>query len=151
MSHVAAVELEVSSLADLETACKILGLTYLPNETDWRWFGKWMADYSDQNAAYKNGIAANRYGKADAGIIQVPGAQYDVGVYKHPTKPGKFVLVYDNWNEGMGIERAIGKGLVKLKERYGATVAKRTLTKQGYRVIESTNKQTGRLVLRAVK
>jgi hypothetical protein len=51
----------------------------------------------------------------------------------------------------MGLEQVLEKGLVKLKERIGACATKRVMGKQGYRILESTNKSTGRLVLRVVK
>jgi hypothetical protein len=146
ISHVAKVDLEIADLDVLAEAAIAMGGEYLPNETKWRWYGSWQNDYAAKDAAYLNGIPATRYGTSDAGIIRLNGASWDIGVYKVPGQDGKFTLVYDNYGEGHGIEKACGKNLVGLKTRYGAVAATRQLKKQGFAVREETVNNRLRLV-----
>ena len=127
----------------------MLGLVYDRAATKYRSF---YSDHPNYNSGqvYQDVISRDRYGTADAGVIQVPGAEYDVGVYQVPGQPGKCCLIYDQFLDGGGIERHIGKGLVALKERYGATVASRQLKKQGF-VVREERAATGRLRLVATK
>jgi len=113
-----------------------MGLEYDRDASRWRWYDSWQDDYSRADAAYLNGIPVDRYGTSDAGVIRVSGASYDIGIYKHPSKPGVFVPVYDNWNNGMGLETACGPGLGKLKQQYATQVTKRQLSRQGFRVVQ---------------
>lgn len=142
MSHVINIELEIKDLDALEAACKALGLTYERETTKWRWYGKWMNDYSGKNAAYKNKIDTNRYGTADAGVIKVPGATYDIGVYK---VENGYALVYDNWQHGQGIETTLGVGTPDLNKQYGAQVALKRLRKMGFRATAKEIRSAGRL------
>lgn len=142
MSHVVNIQLEIKDLDALEAACKALGLTYDRTATKWRWYGKWMNDYSGKDAAYKHGIEPSRYGKADAGVITVPGAHYDIGVYK--TQNG-YALIYDNWQSGGGIEKALGAGTPDLNKQYGAQVALKRLKKMGWRATAKETRVNGRL------
>lgn len=152
MSHVAKCELEILDLETLREAVEYMGGEYLPNKTKWRWYPSgWQNDYSAKNAAYLNGITVDRYGKSDAGIIRFDGCGYDVGVYKVPGQPGKFCLVYDNFNQGSGLEKKCGKDLVDLRTRYGAVAATKQLKKQGFTVKEERNPATNRLRLVATR
>jgi hypothetical protein len=142
MSHVVNIQLEIKDLEALEAACKALGLTYDRTANKWRWYGKWMNDYSGKDAAYKHGIEPSRYGTADAGVIRVPGTSYDVGVYK--TKDG-YALIYDNWQSGGGIEKVLGVGTPDLNKQYGAQVALKRLKKMGWRATAKETRVNGRL------
>lgn len=118
MSHVAKVELVVQNLDWLKAAWAELG-GQVVNQSAWRWYGRWVNDYSATDAAYQHGIAPEKYGHADAGmILRHPDASYDIGVYKNPKGEG-YVLVYDNFCSGRGLEVVAGVGLTKLKTEYG--------------------------------
>ena len=151
MSHIAKVELQVMDLAALQEAAEKLGGEYLPNEKSWRWYGRFMNDYSGQDAAYRHGIKPERYGTADAGIIRFAKATYDIGVYRVPGEDGKYCLVFDNWQNGQGLETICGKNLAGLKERYGATVSTKMLVAKGFKVREERDQQTKRLRLVATR
>jgi hypothetical protein len=130
MSHTVSLDLQVKSLDSLTAACRILGLTFDRNRSSWRWYGRFLSDYNGNDAAFKHGVKPEEYGTADAGVITCPGAGYDVGVYK---VGNTYRLVYDNWHGGMGLDEKLGVGLTRLKAQYGIEVAKRILSKQGYR------------------
>jgi len=134
VSHVAVVDVEIKSLDDLAKACKALGLEYDREATKWVWFGSWYNDFSRADAAFKHGIAPERYGKADAGVIKIPGATYSIGVYAISGQPGKYTLVYDNWQGGKGIEKVLGAGLPKLRQEYAAQVSQRKMQQAGFQV-----------------
>jgi len=116
MSHVAKVELKVTDLDDLAAACADVGCTFDRDATEWEWYGEWEQDYDSEDAAFRHGIAPERYGTSDAGVIRVPGASYEIGVYRLPD--GTFGLVYDNFNKGRGIETHLGAGLPRLRQTY---------------------------------
>lgn len=150
MSHVVKVELEVTDLQALEAGCKALGLTLDRANLNWNWYGRWMNDYGAEDAAYVHGIKPDRYGKADTAVIRVPGAQYDIGVYKVPGQEGKYCLIYDYWNGGYGIENKLGKALPDLNKAYGAEVYKKWAKGKGLQVTKDSRTRTpsGRLEIK---
>jgi hypothetical protein len=113
-----------------------MGFTFDREGTNWKWYGRWVGDYNVKDAAYNQGIAVERYGTSDAGVIRVPGAAYEVGVYKSPNEPGKYRLVYDNFSAGKGLHDRCGPGLGLLKQRYAAERSKKEMKKAGWRVRE---------------
>ena len=131
MSHVCLIDVRVKNRGDLAAACKALGLEWLPHETRWAWFGRWLDDFHGDRAAHKHGVQPEEYGTADAGVIRVPGAQYDIGVYR---RGGIYLLVYDSWEGGRGIEARLGAGLTKLRQAYSEAVSTRHLRMQGFAV-----------------
>ena len=130
MSHVSKVDLVIENIAHLRAACEHLGCE-LAHESKWRWYGSWVNDYSAQDAAYHHGIDPKTYGKGAEYVIKVPGATYDVGVYKNPKGPG-YVLVYDNYCSGHGIETKLGRGLPALRQEYAAQTALAFARSKGY-------------------
>lgn len=123
MSHVVSVNLQVTDLKALEQACKELGLQFMRDQKTHVWYGRWVNDYNRADAAFKNGIAPENYGKCEH-AIKVPGADYEIGVYQNPKGTG-YVLAFDNYASGKVISKTLGTGLEKLKQLYG--VAKATL------------------------
>jgi hypothetical protein len=135
MSHVVVIQLEVKDLEALDAACKQLGATLVRDQKTFRWYGRWMNDYSADNAAYRNGISAEDYGKCDHAITH-PQCSYDIGLVK--TEKGTFLVIADEWASG-GLPTVFGKGMTKLKQRYGVAVAARTMRKQGWMVTEKAD------------
>lgn len=138
MSHVATVNLQIKDLVALKEACGKLGLEFRQGQETFKWYGRWVNDYSAEDAAYRNGISTEDYGKC-LHAIGVKGDEnaYEVGVVKNPNGAG-YTLVYDNWSGGKGLEAKIGQGCTALKQQYAATVARRQAMKQGFRVREVT-------------
>ncbi len=130
MSHVASVDLQVTDLEALKSACKELGLTFMEGQTTYKWFGRWMNDYSAEDAAYLHGINPEDYGKC-VHAIKVPGATYEIGVIKHPSGKG-FGLIYDFYGSGGGpIMKTLGKGCEKIKQFYGLHKAEKLARSRG--------------------
>ena len=134
MSHVSKVAIEITDLTALAKAAVALGGELVLGQKTFKWFGKWMNDYAADDAAYKQGIKPEDYGKCEH-AIRVPGAGYEIGVMKNPQGPG-FVLVYDNWQRGQGLEKVVGKNCGKLVQQYGAEKAKAVMSKKGFRCQE---------------
>lgn len=149
MSHVAIGKLKIYDLASLIAACKQLGLEFCEGQSTWRWYGKWVKDYSKDDAAFKHGVKPEDYGKNAAHAIKVPGATYDIGVYKMTDAEGKtyYAPVHDNYREGHGIEKVCGKGLSKLQDECGVARALKWAKRQG--MAASRIVKDGRVQVRA--
>ena len=150
MSHIASVTLVVKDLDCLRAACTDLGLEFREGQTTYKWFGRWMNDYSAREAAVSNGFNPKEFGQSEH-AIGVPGDSraYEVGVVKNPNGPG-YTLLYDNWQGGLGLEALIGKGADKLKQAYATRVATKEVQKRGYRV-NRTQGADGRIRLVATR
>jgi hypothetical protein len=141
MSHVAAIDILISKdaagIKALEAACKELGLVFVKNKKTFEWFGKWVDDYSADDAAYlKAGINPEDYGKC-LHAIQLPGCQYEIGVVNRPDGKG-YTLIYDFYGPGRKIMTTLGKGCEKLKQMYGVHKATIAAKQRGYMVQRQT-------------
>jgi hypothetical protein len=137
--------MEVKDLAALKAAVLAAGCQWMEGQTTHKWYGRFMNDWSDERAA-SNRRDPKTFGKCEH-AIKVPGVDYEIGVVRRPD--GKsYDLVYDSWGSGRGLENKFGVGLPLLKQAYGVEVAKKQLTRQGYRV--TTQRQDdGSIRLRA--
>jgi hypothetical protein len=69
VSHVISVDVTVKDPKALAAAgdnCSMIDV----DTPDWGWFGRWVNDYSADNAAYKNGITPAQYGKCEFALVQ---------------------------------------------------------------------------------
>lgn len=153
MSHVVSVNLEIKDLTSLAKACERLGLELKLNQKSFKWYGRFMNDYSGADAAYRNGVSAADYGKCTHAIgIKGSLAAYEIGVLPGE-KAGTFKLVWDNWQGGYGLVEKIGKDGGLLKQSYGVETAKKhigALKYQGWQIKETTD-ANGDIVVQAVK
>lgn len=119
MSHVCASATEIpdAQLDTLIEAAKQFGLVFHKDQTSYKWFGKWMNDYSADDAAYKNGIKPEDYGKC-VHAFSLPGCSYEIGVYRHP-ETGNLRLIYDYFGPGSQLLAKIGKQCEKLWNAQG--------------------------------
>lgn len=131
MSHVVASETEIpeAQLQTLIEACKHFGLEFIKGQTTYKWYGRFMDDYDRDDAAYKNGIKPEDYGKC-VHAIRLPGCAYEIGVYKHP-QTGNLRLIYDFFGEGRKIDALIGKRCEKLWTKQGEVWAMAHAKKNG--------------------
>jgi len=139
MSHMAAIELHVTDIDDLETACQALGLRLDRGRSTWRWFGSWVNDYHAADAAYlAAGIDPKEYGKCADHVITIPGDNtcYEIGVVRRRDgKPG-WVLLYDFWGSSgsrMAAKIQASEQIADPKTKKTQTVTDRAgLLKQAY-------------------
>ena len=82
MSHISKIELEVKDLGVLGQACNRLGIKLVRGKTRFKWYGK------DAPCDH---------------VIEVPGAEYEIGVVKHNNGYGLNCDFYDP-----SIEKIVG-------------------------------------------
>lgn len=149
MSHVATVELVIKNLNALKKACADCGLEFMEGQTTYKWFGKWVNDYSGSNAAFKHGIKPEDYGKCTHAIRVKGNSQaYEIGVINK--QDGSFGLVWDFWSGGYGLEKVAGPNCGNLTMHYAKHVATEKLRNQGYMVKQRITDE-GEIELEAVK
>jgi len=147
MSHVSAIETVINDLDCLELAAKACGMELIRGATSFKWYGRWVADYHGDDAAYKHGVKPEDYGKCQHVLrIQGDDKAYEIGVLENPD--GTFRLIYDHWGEGQKLVKACGgKDLPKLTQAYIKNRAVRELEKRGFKVLKEENLASGSLKL----
>ena len=130
MSHISTVELHVTDLNCLESACLELGLEFVRDVTSYRWFGIFVGD-----APLPHGFSKSELGKCEH-VIRIPGdgTAYEVGVVsRRDGKPG-YTLLWDSWQGGYGLQAHVGENCGKLSQTYATHVATNQARRQGYSV-----------------
>lgn len=132
MSHVATVEIEIKDLDALRVACKRIGLEFREGQKKYKWYGHHVGDYP-----LPAGFTQAELGRCDHALA-VPNADkntYEVGVVKRKDGPG-FVLLWDFFAGGMGLEEVVGPECSKLRQAYAVEVAKKKAIQGGFMVTE---------------
>ena len=137
MSHIARIDLVITSLPDLQAACSDLGFQFVPGQVTYKWFGRWVGD-----APIPDGVTTEDLGKCDH-AIQVPGCDYEVGVVR---RGQDYVLLWDNWHAG-GLAEKIGANAGVLKQAYSVRRIRSEARRSGYRIRERRMKQGVRMVV----
>ena len=138
MSHIAKIELEINDPDALKLACNRLGMQFIENQQNYKWYGTWLGD-----TPMPEGITVSDLGKCDH-AIRVPGAQYEIGIVK---RDRKYILLWDFWNQG-GLEQQLGKNAGRLKQAYTIERVRKEAKLKGHRVCEQKTEKGIRLVLR---
>lgn len=129
MSHVDDIGLEIAdtpqSLDALEACAKELGGVLVRGKKTYAWYGHHVGDHP-----LPAGFTEDMLGKCEH-VIQLPGCKYEIGICRHPTKPGKFTPLYDHWGQGQKLVKAFGKGLEKIKQFYGLNHSQMQLKAKG--------------------
>lgn len=143
MSHIASVQVEIKDLECLAKAAARCGLEFKNGQKTFKWYGVWVIDYSQDDAAYKLlGIDPKDYGKCEHALSVVGNDKaYEIGVIKHPK--GGYALLWDFYAGGHGLMAKVSadtdkqrKSVGKLQQAYAAEVAKKAAKKQGFSVSE---------------
>ncbi len=145
MSHVATVDLEIRDLDALGEAAKRIGMRLVLGQATYQWWGHSVGDY-----AMPEGFAEEDLGKCDHALV-VEGAHastYEVGVVKRRDGRDGFLLQWDFYAGGCGLEAVVGTDCGKLKQAYATVVAAKQLRRQGYSVTETVNTD-GAIILQA--
>ena len=134
MSHITRIEISVKDLQALKQACKDLGLEFVDGQTHYRWFSRFMGD-----TELPQGMKESDLGKCDY-VLRIPGNSeaYEVGIVK---RGNEYILCYDFWSGGYGLEAAIGAGAQKLVQAYSKAVIKKEnkeLEEEGWTVQTKT-------------
>jgi len=147
MSHVVAIEVQIKSLDDLAKAAVDLGAELVRRQKTHKWYGKWVNDYSAEDAAYKHGIKPEDYGKCDH-AIKHGGCDYEIGVVDN--HDGTFKLIADEWHTGRLIAK-FGKGLCNLVQRYSVHRTTSKMKSMGFAVREAGLNADGSIKLECTR
>lgn len=145
MSHVCKVDFEFKDLESLKRAALDVGCEFVEDKT-FNWFKTHVGDYP-----LPEGFTREDMGKCDVGVIRVKNASaqtYEVGVCSRRDGKKGYTLLFDFWQGGYGLEKAIGSKADKLKQAYAVRVNTKTLQREGFRVKRTVDAQ-GRVHLRA--
>lgn len=144
MSHVATIEVEITNLADLKAAVEELGMEWAEGQLTYNWYGEHVGDYP-----LPAGFGIEDLGRCQHAIklsLQDRAAEfarsqvmpYEIGVVaRRDGKPG-WVLLWDFFAGGFGLEDKIGKDAGRLKQAIATAASVRTMTQQGWRVQRHT-------------
>lgn len=140
MSHVVSSKVRFTDLDALEAALKIVSggrAHLLRDQKTWKWYGTWVNDYSQEDAAYKLGIDPKDYGKCDS-AIHLDGCSYEIGLYK---RGNAYICGFDFWgSEGNKLRSLFGQGLEKLGKEYARQATVRAAERLGYSWTQTGNK-----------
>jgi hypothetical protein len=116
MSHVTVIKVEIKNLEALQQAAEAIGLEFRKNQKNYNWYGRSVGDYP-----LPAGFTTEDLGKCDhaLGIPNNPSA-YEIGVVE---RDGKYLLVWDFWNGGFGLQDVVGNDCCNLTDKYAETVA----------------------------
>ncbi|HWY36778.1 MAG TPA: hypothetical protein VNX68_19185 [Nitrosopumilaceae archaeon] len=147
MSHVVKLELEIKDLIALKAAAKMLGMEFREGQKTYNWWGHSVGDYP-----LPEGFTAKDLGKCEHALsIPDKSDAYEVGVVKRRDNRPGYTLLWDFYGGGRGLVAKIGKDGCKIKQAYAESVASLALKKKGFKIQRSVNKETGKVVLTAVK
>ena len=140
MSHIANITTEIKNLEALRRACKSLGFNFKENQNTYKWYGKFMNDYP-----LPPNVKPEDLGKCTH-AINVPGAEYEVGVIKNNTG---FELRWDFWGSG-GLTERIGRNGEILKQAYNVEITEMAAQLEGY-FVTKTKEKNGDIILKLTK
>jgi hypothetical protein len=127
MSHVVVMKTRILRLDALRKAVEKLGGTLQLGQKTYRWYGRWMDDYHENDAAYRQGIKVEDYGTCDH-AISFPGCSYEVGVVQQGQE---YALVWDYVDYGLR-DKLGGEKAERLMQAYGVEAAILTAEEEGY-------------------
>lgn len=142
MSHVVDCKLSIpdtpDSFAVLQRVARRLGLG-LRQDNRYRWFGRWVNDYSAQNAAMHR-FDPKQFGKNAKFVLSLQGdsTAYELGLVPDPDNPGNLVPIYDFYGiNGRALERVIGKEAGLFSQAWQIERAKLQAEQMGHKVKET--------------
>lgn len=125
MSHVTCSKVIIEDIDALEAACKRMGLTFVRDKKNYKWWGEWLNDWgNNERQANLRGIDPDQFGKCDH-LIRVPDADegYEIGVTRRKDGAGWQVVWDDVHNNA--INKAIGAEGQKLTALYAEEVCRK--------------------------
>lgn len=140
MSHVVSSKVVITDIECLKKVLKKFPkLKFHEGRKTYEWFGSWMDDYDAADAAYKNGIDPDDYGKCEH-AISMEGSDYEIGVTKRKDGEG-FSLVWDFFDSGKKISDYIGDSAEKLMTEYSTEYCRQFAEASGMMVNQSSDEE----------
>lgn len=132
MSHLVTIKHQFLDLDTLATAAKECGLELVRHQRTFKWYGQSVGDYP-----LPEGFQVEDLGKCEH-AIRIPGDSraYEIGVVRRRDgKPG-WTLLFDFWGScGKALEDKAGHRCSGLIQQYVLAQTKKTLQRQGKRVL----------------
>lgn len=102
----------------------------------YKWYGRWVNDYNNADAAYKQGLNTDEYGKCEH-VIKAKGQQggYEIGLVKNPNGAG-LVPVLDFYGPGAALRDLVGDKGQHLGTAYNKAAIKQQAKLEGYTLTE---------------
>lgn len=150
MSHVSTIDIHIKDLDALEAACKRIGLELVRGKTRYEWFGRHVGDYP-----LPEGFTKEELGTCEHAIRIPDGSpykrsnSYEIGVCQRRDGQPGYVLQWDFWMGGHGLQKVAGADCNTLRQSYSTEVTKRNLLRAGCNVQETTL-EDGTVQLRAI-
>lgn len=135
----------------LAAALDELGMELVVGKKTFNWFGSWVEDYHNEDAAYKQGVDPSTYGQC-AHVIRPKNAgpeDYEIGLVKNPNGAG-FVPVLDFYGSGNALRKFVGHNGEHLGTAYNKAAIRHEAKLGGYAVTEETL-PSGKIKLVATK
>jgi hypothetical protein len=145
MSHVTTIKMEMKDLQALREACEKIGLVFNEGQKTYKWWGYSVGDYP-----IPKGFTKEDLGKCDHALsVKGDKKAYEIGVVH---KDGKYVLLWDFYAGGYGLEKVVGKDCCNLTEAYTQAVALKEASKfaqaQGWSMTHEYDKATSETVIK---
>ena len=149
MSHVTVIDMEIKDLECLRQAAADLGLEFREGQTTFKWWGRNAGDYP-----LPEGFTAEDMGKCDHALaVKGKPNAYQVGVVKRRDGKAGFVLMWDFYGGGQGLQDVVGPGCSKLCQKYSEKVVLKhckPLQAQGW-ALQRTAGADGAVTIRLVR
>jgi hypothetical protein len=149
MSHAVAIKTKISKdhLAELVAAAERCGLEFRPDQTKYKWFGKFVGDYKEIDSVFAR-LGVEAMGKCEHAFrVRDNDTAYELGIITDPEDPNSYALVYDFWGSyGKDLLTQIGQNGELLINQYNAEVAGTTAKLSGYREVSRTVQPNGSIV-----
>lgn len=140
MSHITNVAVEIRDLDALIAAAADCGLEFRKDQKTHRWYGRYVGDWP-----LPDGVAVADLGKCDHALHVVGNDKaYEIGVRQSGEQ---WLLQYDFWSGGYGLEKHVGKKCQKLAQRYNYHASINRATELGYSLSNETVLEDGTVEL----
>lgn len=144
MSHVVKMKIKIKNLDVMEKVCERMGGTFKRDQKTYKWYNQWVNDYSAEDAAYKQGVKTEDYGKC-LHAISFKKCKYEAGLIKATDGDG-YELIYDVWDKSLA--HVMGKEACNFEAAYAIEGFIYAANESAYDVVESVN-ENGETVLTA--
>jgi hypothetical protein len=144
MSHVVCSSVVITDLYILKKALAKFPKLKWEDKKTYSWYGQWANDYDRQDAAYKNGIDVDDYGKCDA-CLQMDGIGYEIGIVRRRDGEG-WSIVWDHYRDGKRLSEYIGRNAEHLMAAYSEEYTRQFAERNGF-ILEEQIDGEGNLVL----
>lgn len=133
MSHVVSITTRVKDLKAAALAAQRMGGKLDTNKKTYTWWGKWVGDYNQADAAYLRGIKVEDYGKCDA-CVSFPDIDYEMGLVKMPE--GDYQIIFDFISSDL-TKKLGGTGAQAFLQAYGVEKTKLEAKAKGLKCSET--------------